>query len=162
NARAETVASKPSFREAFRYRRCLVPADGFYEWKKEGGRKPVYIRRKDGQPFAFAGLWEEWEREGEIIESCVIITTQANQMMAEYHDRMPVILHSNDYDLWLAAARIKQVLELPELKDDDRGFSVVGLLVEGSRVYASDNRFFVRVARATYHQIEGGKAREQK
>jgi putative SOS response-associated peptidase YedK len=102
NARAETVASKPSFREAFRYRRCLVPADGFYEWTKEGGRKqPVYIRRKDGQPFAFAGLWEEWEREGEIIQSCVIITTQANQMMAEYHDRMPVILHSNDYDLWL-------------------------------------------------------------
>jgi putative SOS response-associated peptidase YedK len=79
-----------------------VPADGFYEWKKEGGRKqPVYIRRKDGQPFAFAGLWEEWEREGEIIQSCVIITTQANQMMAEYHDRMPVILHPNDYDLWL-------------------------------------------------------------
>jgi putative SOS response-associated peptidase YedK len=102
NARAETVASKPSFREAFRYRRCLVPTDGFYEWKKEGSRKqPVYIRRKDGQPFAFAGLWEEWEREGEIIQSCVIVTTQANQMMAEYHDRMPVILHSNDYDLWL-------------------------------------------------------------
>jgi putative SOS response-associated peptidase YedK len=102
NARAESVASKPSFSGAFKYRRCLVPADGFYEWKKEGSRKqPVYIRRKDGQPFAFAGLWEEWEREGEVIESCAIITTEANDLMAEYHDRMPVILNPKDYDLWL-------------------------------------------------------------
>jgi putative SOS response-associated peptidase YedK len=102
NARAESVASRPSFREALKYRRCLVPADGFYEWKKEGSRKqPVYIRRKDGQPFAFAGLWEEWERGGEVIESCTIITTEANDLMAEYHDRMPVILCPKDYDLWL-------------------------------------------------------------
>src|SRR6516164_7125474 len=71
NARAESVSSKPAFRGAFQYRRCLVPADGFYEWKKEGGKKqPLYIHRKDGQPFAFAGLWEEWEREGEVIDSC--------------------------------------------------------------------------------------------
>jgi len=102
NARAETVASKPSFRSAFKNRRCLVPADGFYEWKREGNQKqPVYIRRKDGQPFAFAGLWEQWEREGEVIESCVIITTEANELMAEYHDRMPVIVDPKDYDLWL-------------------------------------------------------------
>lgn len=102
NARAETVADKPSFREAFRQRRCLVPADGFYEWKKEGTKKqPVYIRRKDGQPFAFAGLWEEWERQGEVIESCAIITTHANELMAEFHDRMPVILQPQDYALWL-------------------------------------------------------------
>jgi putative SOS response-associated peptidase YedK len=102
NARAETVASKPAFREAFKHRRCLVPADGFYEWKKEGARKqPVYVRRKDGLPFAFAGLWEEWEREGEVIESCVIITTDANPLMAEFHDRMPVILDPKDYGLWL-------------------------------------------------------------
>jgi putative SOS response-associated peptidase YedK len=102
NARAESVSSKPAFRGAFRYRRCLVPADGFYEWRKEGKRKqPLYIRRKDGQPFAFAGLWEEWEREGEVIEFCVIITTEANDLVSEFHDRMPVILNSSNYDLWL-------------------------------------------------------------
>jgi putative SOS response-associated peptidase YedK len=76
------------------------PLPGFYEWTKEGAKKqPIYIRRRDGQPFAFAGLWEEWEREGEIIESCAIITTEANDLMAEFHDRMPVILHRKDYDL---------------------------------------------------------------
>jgi putative SOS response-associated peptidase YedK len=102
NARAESVSSKPAFRGAFKYRRCLVPADGFYEWKKEGKRKqPVYIRRKDEQPFAFAGLWEEWEREGEVIESCTIITTEANELVSEFHDRMPVILDPADYDVWL-------------------------------------------------------------
>jgi putative SOS response-associated peptidase YedK len=102
NARAETVAGKPSFRGAFRHRRCLIPADGFYEWRKEGAKKqPVYVRRKDGQPFAFAGLWEEWEREGEVIESCAIITTEANDLMAEFHDRMPVIVRPKDYGLWL-------------------------------------------------------------
>jgi putative SOS response-associated peptidase YedK len=99
------VAGKPSFRAAFRRRRCLVPADGFYEWRKEGGkRQPVYVRRKDGRPFAFAGLWERWEREGEVIESCAIITTGANDLMAGFHDRMPVILHPKDYDLWLDPA----------------------------------------------------------
>jgi putative SOS response-associated peptidase YedK len=102
NARAETVSTKPAFRQAFRYRRCLIPADGLYEWKKEGNKKkPVYIGRKDGEPFAFAGLWEEWEREGEIIETFTIITTEPNELMAEYHDRMPVILDRKDYDLWL-------------------------------------------------------------
>jgi putative SOS response-associated peptidase YedK len=102
NAREESVASKPAFREAFKYRRCLVPAGGFYEWTTEGGKKqPVYIRRKNGQPFAFAGLWEEWEREGEVIESCAIITTDANELMASFHDRIPVILQPKDYDLWL-------------------------------------------------------------
>jgi putative SOS response-associated peptidase YedK len=102
NARAETVASKPAFRGALRRRRCLVPADGFYEWRKEGSKKqPVYVRRKDGQPFAFAGLWERWEREGEVIESCAIITTGANDLMAEFHDRMPVILDPKDYGVWL-------------------------------------------------------------
>jgi putative SOS response-associated peptidase YedK len=102
NARAETVATKPSFREAFRHRRYLVPADEFYEWKKEGkAKRPVYVKRRDGQPFAFAGLWEEWERGGEVIESCAVITTQASDLMAEFHDRMPVILDPEDYGLWL-------------------------------------------------------------
>lgn len=102
NARAETLALKPSFRAAFRFRRCLVPADGFYEWKRSGnGKQPVYVRRKDGQPFGFAGLWEQWEREGKVIKSCTIITTEANEWVAEYHDRMPAILEPKDFDLWL-------------------------------------------------------------
>jgi putative SOS response-associated peptidase YedK len=102
NARSETVASKPSFRAAFKNRRCLIPADGFYEWKKEGKTKqPLHIQRKHGLPFAFAGLWEEWERENEIIQSCTIITTEANELMAEFHDRMPVILDAKHYELWL-------------------------------------------------------------
>ena len=102
NARADTVATKPSFRSAFKKRRCLIPADGFYEWQKLDSRtkQPHYIHRPDNQPFAFAGLWERWDR-GPVIESCVIVTTGANKMMGELHDRMPVILSPNDYDLWL-------------------------------------------------------------
>jgi|SRR5213594_334659 len=103
NAKAETAAEKPMFRDAFRRRRCLIPADGFYEWKQEGGRKqPVYICTKDRQPFAFAGLWEHWEeQEGQFIESCTILTTEPNDLLAQVHSRMPVILDQNDYDLWL-------------------------------------------------------------
>ncbi len=105
NARAETVAEKPSFRSAFRTRRCLVIADGFYEWKKEGKEKrPCYIRAQDGQPFAFAGLWESWEDRqapGTVVESCTIITTEANELLRPVHERMPVILSPGDYDLWL-------------------------------------------------------------
>ncbi|MGH8651638.1 MAG: SOS response-associated peptidase [Gammaproteobacteria bacterium] len=102
NARAETVATKPSFRHALRQRRCLIAADGFYEWKRLDGRKqPYYIRLKDRQPFAFAGLWEHWEGGGEIIDSCAIIVTQANELIGAIHDRMPVILDPADYELWL-------------------------------------------------------------
>ncbi|MBW4618925.1 MAG: SOS response-associated peptidase [Cyanosarcina radialis HA8281-LM2] len=103
NARAETVAEKPSFRSAFKRRRCLVVADGFYEWQHLAGKKqPFYIHLPDKQPFGLAGLWEHWESaEGEIIESCTIITTAANDLMQPIHDRMPVILHPQDYDLWL-------------------------------------------------------------
>jgi putative SOS response-associated peptidase YedK len=93
NARAETVASKPSFRTAFRRRRCLLPADGFYEWKAAGKKKqPYHFHLQDGQVFAFAGLWEEWQRDGEAIFSCTILTTSANDLLVRYHDRMPVIL----------------------------------------------------------------------
>ena len=102
NARAETVAKKPAFRKAFVHRRCLIAADGFYEWQKRGGRKqPYLLRRKDGHPFAFAGLWEHWEGQGEVIESCTIVVTEANQLLKPIHDRMPVILHSPDYASWL-------------------------------------------------------------
>lgn len=98
NARSETVAEKPSFRTALRRWRCLIPADGFYEWKKEGKQKlPFFIRRRDDQPFAFAGLWEQWQD----IQSCTILTTAPNKLMKSLHDRMPVILSPNDYDFWL-------------------------------------------------------------
>lgn len=103
NARAETVLEMPAFRHAIRYRRCLIPASAFYEWRKEGDKKiPLYIRLKDGSPMAFAGLWESWKSpEGETIESCSIITTAANKFMEPIHVRMPVILHPQEYEHWL-------------------------------------------------------------
>jgi putative SOS response-associated peptidase YedK len=101
NARGETVSVKPSFRKAFRNHRCLVLADGFYEWQKTGdGKQPYYIRMEDGSPFAFAGLWESWN-DGREIRSATIITTDANDVVAPIHNRMPVILRPEDYDLWL-------------------------------------------------------------
>jgi putative SOS response-associated peptidase YedK len=102
NARSDTVATKPAFRKAFRQRRCLIVADGFYEWKKLNGRKqPYYIRFQDGRPFAFARLWERWNRGGAPIDSCTILTTNANEFVGSIHDRMPIILDPGDYDLWL-------------------------------------------------------------
>jgi putative SOS response-associated peptidase YedK len=103
NARSETVQEKPSFREAFKSRRCIIPADGFYEWRRTGGRKqPFFFRMRDERPFGFAGLWERWEGEGgRVINSCAILTTEANEVLRPVHDRMPVILHPEDYELWL-------------------------------------------------------------
>jgi putative SOS response-associated peptidase YedK len=105
NARAETLASKRSFRVPYRRRRCLVLADGFYEWRKEPGRKkktPMYIQLKSGQPFAFAGLWESWRAADEqTILSCAIITTAPNALVGEIHNRMPVILAPEAYEQWL-------------------------------------------------------------
>ena len=104
NARAETVATKPSFRAAFKRRRCLIPADGFYEWKKTDGKnkQPYLIGMEKDEPFAFAGLWEHWQSaDGSEVQSCTIITTSANDLLAELHDRMPVILDEDDYDRWL-------------------------------------------------------------
>ena len=103
NARAETVAEKPSFRSAYRRRRCLVPADGFYEWKKEdGGKQPYRIAFADNRPFAFAGLWEHWQgRDGSEIESFTIITTEASDQLRPIHHRMPVILDPEAHGPWL-------------------------------------------------------------
>jgi len=107
NARAETVAEKPAFRQALARRRCLIPADGFYEWRKRsrGPKQPYRIAMKDGSPFAFAGLWESWDRsaDGKPVESCTIITTAANELVRTIHDRMPVILAGSDHDAWLDA-----------------------------------------------------------
>jgi len=103
NARAESVAEKPSFREAFQRQRCLVVADGFYEWKKEGAKKrPFYIRLKSGNPLAFVGLYNVWKSpEGEQICTSTIITTDANEIVRPLHDRMPVIAPPDAYDVWL-------------------------------------------------------------
>ncbi len=107
NARAETVANKPAFSAAFKQRRCLVLADGFYEWRAEADGKtktPMYIRMASGKPFAFAGLWETWGPKDSLIHSCTIITTRPNTLMAPIHDRMPVILPAEAYAQWLNPA----------------------------------------------------------
>ncbi len=108
NARGETVAEKPSFRGAFKYKRCLILADGFYEWKAEPGRKtktPYFIHMKDRKPFVFAGLWDVWEGpDGSSIKTCTIITTEPNELMEPIHNRMPVILHTRDHAKWLDAS----------------------------------------------------------
>lgn len=103
NARGETVAEKPSFRDAFKRRRCLVPADGFYEWKTEGWQKqPYYFSMKSGEPFALGGVWETWRApDGSILRTCCLITTGPNAIMLPVHDRMPVIVSSDDYEAWL-------------------------------------------------------------
>src|SRR5687768_6935643 len=105
NARAETLAEKPAFRTALRKRRCLVPADGFYEWRKEADGKtktPMYIRLRDKKPFAFAGLWEVWRSpDGTSVPSCTLITTSANNLVEGIHDRMPVIIPPEAYERWL-------------------------------------------------------------
>ena len=106
NARAETVSQKPSFRNAFRKRRCLIPADGFYEWKGEKGNKqPYYVFTSSDNPFAFAGLWESWtdkkSDEGSVYKFCTIITTSASESIREIHHRMPVILNPKFHEKWL-------------------------------------------------------------
>lgn len=109
NARSETAHELPAFRDAMRYRRCLVPADGFYEWKRSAnGKQPYCFEVRDGELFAFAGLWEGWkDTNGAWTKTCTILTTTPNVVTAALHDRMPVILHRSDYGLWLD----------PDLKD---------------------------------------------
>lgn len=122
NARAETVAEKPSFRAAYRHRRCIVLADGFYEWHREGSTKtPYYISASDGQPFAFAALWENWQSKetGETIQSTTLITTEANEFMAALHHRMPVVVVPDTADKWLTgeSGSLDYVVEhAPELR----------------------------------------------
>ena len=103
NARGESVTEKPAFRNAMKYRRCLFPADGFYEWKREGeSKRPYFVRLKSGAPMAFAGLWESWMGpNGEELETAAIVTTQASRSIAHIHDRMPVIVPLEAFDFWL-------------------------------------------------------------
>ncbi len=118
NARAETLAEKPSFRDAFKKHRCIIPASGFYEWQKQskGAKQPFYFRMKDKDVFGFAGLYEQWldKETGEQIETFTIITTEANKVLEPIHERMPVILKSKDYDQWLDAKE-KDTSELQKL-----------------------------------------------
>ncbi len=105
NARAETAPERPAFRSAFKARRCLIPASGFYEWQATGGKhkQPYYVHARSGEPLAFAGLWERWRpsKDESPVESCTILTTDANATMAPIHDRMPIILAPGDYATWL-------------------------------------------------------------
>ena len=115
NARAETVAEKPSFRAAFQKRRCLIPADGYYEWVKRGNvKQPYYISQESRRLFAFAGLWETWSDNQEpLYSSCSIITCTASQELAKVHDRMPVVIESSDYHQWLdKQSNTKELIEL--------------------------------------------------
>ena len=120
NARGETVAEKPSFRGSLKYKRCLIFADGFYEWKTQPGKKtktPFYIHMRDRKPFAFAGLWDTWNSSnGSLIRSCTLITTEPNELMAMIHDRMPVILHPRDYAKWLEPSAQTPDQVLPFIK----------------------------------------------
>jgi len=109
NARAESVATKPAYRRAFERRRCIIPADGFYEWRRvpDSKRKePVFVRARDGEPLAFAGLWEVWreKKDDDWLRSCAIVTTAANDLLAPVHSRMPVILPESAWETWLDAA----------------------------------------------------------
>ncbi|MFN8404240.1 MAG: SOS response-associated peptidase, partial [Anaerolineales bacterium] len=114
------VAEKPSFRGSLKYKRCLIFADGFYEWKAQPGKKskiPFYIHMKDRKPFAFAGLWDTWNSsDGSLIRSCALITTEPNELMAMIHDRMPVILHPRDYARWLEPSAQTPDQVLPMIK----------------------------------------------
>jgi putative SOS response-associated peptidase YedK len=115
NARSETVAEKAAFRKPLAERRCLILADGFYEWHALGkAKQPYFFELKSGEPFAFAGLWEHWRRDEQVIDSCTVLTTSANELLDPYHDRMPVILHPEDYDRWLDP-NIKQAADVTPL-----------------------------------------------
>ena len=138
NARAETVAEKPSFRKAFARQRCLVLADGFYEWKREGkSKQPYYIHFRDNRPFAFAGLWERWDKGNEApLESCALITTGPNELMKPIHDRMPVILDPQHYPLWLDSDEHDRAALLPLLQpfsEEDMEAYPVSTLVNNPR-----------------------------
>ena len=132
NARGETLADKPAFRSAYRQRRCLIPADAFYEWKAIAGRKQPYcIRLRDEGPFGMAGLWEHWKApDGQAVESCTIVTVDANALIAQLHDRMPLIVAPEDYDAWLTA----ESKELPHaVAAGDMRYHPVSPLVSNAR-----------------------------
>jgi len=135
NARSETIAEKSAFRDACRHRRCLIPADGFYEWERTEGEKPRPYRavRTDGQPMAMAGVWQDWEVDGQRITSCAIVTTDANAKMAEIHHRLPVILGPDEWPLWLGEAGKGAATLMRPVEDDVLDLQRVSSAVNSNR-----------------------------
>lgn len=134
NAQGETARVKPSFRSAFKSRRCLIVADGFYEWKaEETGKQPLWISKRNAQPFAFAALWERWSAGAEVIKSATIITTAANALMQSFHQRMPVILAPEAYDTWLSGTPDEAERLLQPYTADDLVLRRVSTLVNNPR-----------------------------
>lgn len=135
NARAETIAEKPAFREACRQRRCLIPADGFYEWfRPEGGEKqPWYIQPSGEGPMVFAGIWQDWEHGGERLSSCAMVTTEATGRMADIHHRIPVILQPEDWGKWLGEEGHGAALLMKPAPDQSLRFHRVGKAVNSNR-----------------------------
>lgn len=157
NARCETVAEKPSFRKALRERRCLIVADGFYEWQQEGtSKQPVRIVLKSGESFGFAGLWDTWTSpEGEVIRSCTIVTTNANEVIRPIHDRMPVILPENAEGVWLDPKIQDPAVLLPLLKpypSDEMLVYPVGRIVNSPRIDTPECVVPIKQAKGVYHQ----------
>lgn len=135
NARAETIADKPAFRDACRTRRCLIPVTGFYEWYRDGDATPLpwFVKRADGMPLVMAGIWQDWERDGEAFTTCAIVTTAANAAMAEIHHRIPVILTAEAWPMWLGEAGKGAARLMKSAPEDALSFVRVGTAVNSNR-----------------------------
>ena len=147
NARAETVAEKPMFRDAFKTRRCLIPASGYYEWRSEaGGKQPYYFTASDGSPLTMAGLWDEWKdvETGQPLRSCAMIITEANDFVSDYHDRMPVLLPPGQHEPWLTGRAGTEALR--PAPDEYLEVWPVSRRVNGSRAPSDDPTLIERVA----------------
>lgn len=140
NARSETIAEKPAFRAACRERRCLIPASGFYEWTKDddGNRLPWYIHRPDHEVIAFAGVWQDWERDGTAYTTCAIVTTSANSTMSSIHHRMPVILAPEDWALWLGETGKGAATLMTAALEETLEFYRVDPKVNSNRAHGAD------------------------
>jgi putative SOS response-associated peptidase YedK len=147
NARAETLADKPMFRDAFRRHRCLIPASGYYEWlATPTGKQPYYYTARDGSALTFAGLWDVWKNRetGTALQSCTMVVTKANELAAEVHDRMPVLLQPQDFDVWLAGTTGAELLK--PAPDDYLQVWPVSRRVNSSRAPSDDPALIERVA----------------
>ena len=135
NARSETIADKPAFRDAVRHRRCLIVASGFYEWKRDPGSapQPWYVTRADGAPMAMAGIWQDWGKDGDPVATCAVVTCAANAAMAPIHDRLPVILSPQDWPLWLGEAGHGAAPLMRAVPDDALRFTMVSRAVNSNR-----------------------------